>query len=372
MKRLFALAFVCPFVLSASPQTARSDNPLVSPTDQAVDRAVSAYLSDSCHVGLSLVVRENGQNHFYDYGSTRMGTSELPTPASVYELASVTKTFIGALAAKALIEGQITLDGDFRSYLKHSYDNLSIQGQPITLRTLATHTSGLQRDLPDSDALFSHPDYDHIGNQLAALNKGFTRERSLDALHRVTLRSKPGTRFEYSNLGIRVIGYGLENTNRAPLQTILDEAVFHPLEMAETGFEISPSMRGRLVKPYSRYGHLQPYHDSSAGAAYGLYSTPRDMAHYLAWQLNERDPIIARAHILIGGTPVDGEGLIWNIGRDRSERVLWHGGGSFGETSQMVLYPDDGEGMVALANDACQGSESALKTIAMSIHQSMN
>lgn len=328
-----------------------------------------AYVGDRCHVGLSIVAYVDGRTAFANYGSVRHDRVERPTPASVYELASVTKTFTGALAAKAVVDGRMTLDGDFRAYLPGAYPNLEAGGRPITLRTLATHMSGIQRDLPDSDALTAHPDFDHIGDQLAALNKGFGETQSLAALHGVRLRSQPGETFAYSNIGIRLIGYGLEQVYHASYADLVRRTITGPLGMAETRLTPTPAMRARLVLPYSRYGHLQPYHDASAGAAYGLWSTPRDMARYLAWQVDERDPVVARAHALIHGTADDGQGLIWNIGRDGAERMLWHGGGSFGMTSQMVLYPDRREGYVLLANDACAGSESALKGIAMALHR---
>lgn len=51
--------------------------------------------------------------------------------------------------------------------------------------------------------------------------------------------------------------------------------------------------------------------------------------------------------------------------------MLWHGGGTFGETSQMVLYPDEQIGFVLLANDTCEGSESALKAMAMAMRHAI-
>jgi serine-type D-Ala-D-Ala carboxypeptidase/endopeptidase len=333
-----------------------------------VDRAAAAYMADRCHVGLSIVARADGRTSFANFGSIRRDRVEPPTAASVYELASVTKSFTGALAAKAVVDGRMGLDADFRTYLPGAFPNLAKEGHPITLRSLATHTSGIQRDLPDSDALMAHPDFDHIGDQLAKLNKGFDRARSIEALHDVTLRTVPGARFAYSNIGIRLIGYGLDHISGLSFADLLRRDITGPLGMTETRLSLTPAMRARLVKPYSRFGHLQPYHDASAGAAYGLWSTPRDMARYLAWQLDERDPVIARAHGLIHGTSEDGQGLIWNIGRDGTERMLWHGGGSFGMTSQILLYPDSRDGYVLLANDACAGSESALKGIAMALH----
>lgn len=336
-----------------------------------VDRYADQYLTDRCRVGVSLVARINDQTYFSNRGTTSRALARRPTPDSVYELASVTKTFVGALAAKAVEDRRITLDGDFRVYLPGDYSNLIRAGKPITLRNLATHTSGLQRDLPDSDALLAEHDYDHIGYRLAALNQGYTRARSLADLHKVELRTVPGTMFNYSNLGIRVLGYGLETVYHASLDRLLRRWILVPLRMSSTGFAVDNGMRGRLVTPYSRYHHSQPLHDSSAGAAYGLFSTPRDMARYLTWQLNERDPVISRSHTTIGGTTRGGQGLIWNIGLQGDERVLWHGGGSFGETSQMVLYPRSREGFVLLANDACDGSETALKDIAMAVHEAL-
>ncbi len=45
-----------------------------------------------------------------------------------------------------------------------------------------------------------------------------------------------------------------------------------------------------------------------------------------------------------------------------------HDGGTFGMTSQVVLFPDEHEGYVLLANDACSGTESALKELAIELH----
>ena len=75
------------------------------------------------------------------------------------------------------------------------------------------------------------------------------------------------------------------------------------------------------------------------------------MARYLEWQLDEREPVVARVHERVRGTIDDGQALIWNIEHADGQRMLWHGGGSFGETSQMVLFPDPHFGFVLLAND---------------------
>jgi serine-type D-Ala-D-Ala carboxypeptidase/endopeptidase len=367
-----ALALGLIGVAMSAPSQANRPSPQIALSQATLDRYAKEYLADRCRVGLSIAARIDGGTYFSNQGWISRVRRKHATADSIYELASVTKTFTGALAARALVDRRMTLDGDFRKYLPEDYPNLMRSGVPITLRSLATHTSGLQRDLPDSDALMAEHDFDHRGSKLAALNKGYTRARSLADLHQVTLRAVPGDQFAYSNLGIRVIGYGLETVYRASLEDQLRTAILMPLGMTSTGFAVSPTMRARLVTPYSRFGHAQPFHDASAGAAWGLYSTPRDMARYLVWQLDRQDPVIAQSHALIRGTADDGQASIWNLGKHGDEPILWHGGGSFGETSQVVLFPADQEGFVLLANDACEGSETALKTLAIAVHDAVH
>ncbi|HEY1744190.1 MAG TPA: serine hydrolase domain-containing protein, partial [Granulicella sp.] len=245
-------------------------------------------------------------------------------------------------------------------------------GHPITLRTLATHRSGLPRDLPDTDDLYANRNFNTFPDQLIARETGYDQARYLRELRSVHLNSLPGSTEVYSNLGIKVIGFGLEQVYGMPYETLIDRKILRPLGMTSTGFVIGTDEQSRLVRGYDRNGKLMPYHLRNAGAAYGLYATPRDMAKYLRWQLDEANPVIALAHQPLLGKVEDGEGLIWNLAVDRGTRILWHGGGTFGMSSQIVLYPDAQEGFVLLANDTCQGTEGALKDIAMEVHRDLD
>jgi serine-type D-Ala-D-Ala carboxypeptidase/endopeptidase len=334
-----------------------------------VESVVRPFFDDHCHVGLSIaIVRQQGVR-FYNYGSTSRATRTVPTADSVYEIASVTKTFTGALAAEAVLQHRIQLDADFRQYLPAQYPNLVWHDRPFTLRNLAVHTSGLPRDLPDTDDLFAHRDPETLPFRLIARDSGYDRARYLRELHGVTLRSEPGSTEAYSNLGFKVIGWGLEHVYGMSFERLLREQIVQPLRMSSTGFELNPGERARLVTGYSPAGHEMPYHLRNAGAAYGLYSTPRDMSRYVEWQLNESNPVIRLAHEPIQGDTHDGKGLVWNLTTMNGHRMLWHGGGSFGMTSQLVLFPDDHEGYLLLANDACSGTESALRDLAIRLHE---
>jgi CubicO group peptidase (beta-lactamase class C family) len=358
--------------ISAAGAAASTRPPVSATTDNVAGKLASAFLANHCRVGLSIATIAHGRARFYDYGKASLRIRRKPTADSIYEIASVTKTFTGALAAQAVSDGVMRVDQDFRVYLPQSYPNLQRDGKPITLRTLATHRSGLPRDLPDTDALYANRDFRTFPETLLALDHGYDRNRYLTALHDTTLKSTPGTTETYSNLGMKVLGFGLETVRRQPFEQLMRNAILQPLGMMDTGFELSAGQRKRLVTAYDRLGRAVPYHLRNAGAAWGLYSTPADMLKYVRWQLDETVPAIRLAHQPLVGTLADGEGLIWNMALDNGERMLWHGGGTFGMSAQIVLYPQTHEGYVLLSNDACEGTEGALKEIAQQLHAASN
>ncbi|GLQ46699.1 serine hydrolase [Dyella lipolytica] len=366
-----ALALLCTFIASstlAAITTIPSDNLHRSALDSVVDKAASDFFRNRCHVGFSLVVVDGNRSHFYDYGSTSRTKAELATSQSVYELASVTKTFTATLAAQAVLDGRMSVDGDFRSALPGNHSNLALDGKPITLRTLLTHYSGMPRDIPDTDAIYAEKNYATLPARLIALNQGFGRDQFLMALHSVALRSEPGKNQAYSNAGFQVIGLGLENVYGKSFEALVQQRITQPLGMTSTGLTLDSAEQSRLVAGYDRDGRLAPYHPQNAGAAWGLYSSTEDMAKYLRWQLDTQDPAIRLSHQRLIGTADDGEAMAWHLQIDQGQPIVWHSGGSFGTSSQMVLYPKQHQGFVLLANDTCQGTEGALKTMAMSIH----
>ena len=113
-------------IFAAVPSRATGDA-VSTDIESAVKRASASFMSGSCHVGLSMAVVKGGITRFYSYGSTFRGQSVLPTPDSVYEIASVTKTFTGVLASQTVLEHRIELDADFRQYLPEPCPNLTWQ-----------------------------------------------------------------------------------------------------------------------------------------------------------------------------------------------------------------------------------------------------
>ena len=334
--------------------------------------AVDAFFAQAGHVGLSIAVIERGATHFYNYGVTSKSAEQRPTKQSIYEIASITKTFTGALASRAILDGKMSLDGDFRDYLAEGYPNLQREGKPITLRTLAGHTSGLPKDIPDSDDLFKNPDFERLPYQLIERERDYNTSKYLKALHDVQLVWTPGSKVQYSNIGVKLISFGLEHLYGDTYSNLLEKYIFCPLHMPLTGLSVAPNNQSLLVQGYGVAGKEMPHTLPNAGAAGGLYSTAEDLAKYVSWQLAERDPIVQKSHQLIRGNIHEfGVGLIWDEAIVENERKLWHSGGAYGMSSQMELFPDAKFGIVLLANDGAFDTQHQLDQIAMSIRREL-
>jgi serine-type D-Ala-D-Ala carboxypeptidase/endopeptidase len=371
LRMLSLAAFLCVLTAKAngpSIPVAEGDNPLKTGLDKAVQVEANAFFSQAAHVGLSVAVIENGNTHFYNYGVTSRLFRQRPTRRSIYEIASITKTFTGALASMAILDGKMSLDDDFRHYLAEPYPNLEREGKPITLRTLAGHMSGLPKNIPDTDDLFKNADFDKLPNQLIERERGYDESRYLDALHGVRLASTPGSEFAYSNIGVKLIAFGLERVYGDTYANILERHILRPLHMPRTGLVVARRNQSLLVHGYGVSGGEMPHTLQNAGAAAGLYSTTEDLAKYASWQLAERDPIVRKSHDLIRGNIREfGVGLIWDEATANGERRLWHSGGSFGMSSQMELFPDAKIGIVLLANDGGFDTQNQLDKTAMSV-----
>ncbi len=361
-----------PRLLAARPAFGQlaSDNPARTALDKAVDTAVGEFFQQDQHVGLSVGISGHGEAVFYNYGTVNKSNVRLPDRKSAYEIASITKTFTGALASTAVLDKKMTLEEDFRAYLTQRYPNLEKNGKFTTLRLLAAHRAGLPKNVPDTDTLFKNPNFDTLPFQRIELEKPYDDAAYLRALHQVELRSEPGSDFLYSNFGIKLIGFGLQQVYHQSLEQLLQTKILGPLGMKRTGLALSPQNERLLVQGYSPGGKPRPYHLFNAGAAGGGYSDAEDMVRYIDWQLDESDPTIRQSHsVIFGNGEKVQEGLIWYITREGGERELWESGGAFGMASQLVLYPESKIGIVLLANDGGFSTQDELRELAKKIRE---
>jgi D-alanyl-D-alanine-carboxypeptidase/D-alanyl-D-alanine-endopeptidase len=142
--------------------------------------------------------------------------------------------------------------------------------KPITLLDLATHTSGLPRELgmaPADTPHFTYPDFD-------------TRWRWLPDQH---LRSVPGTAALYSNLAFDFLADALQDATHRQYAALLADRTLKPLHMWNTTFFPSAEQCNRLLAGVRYQGPCTATEETDGSS--GLYSTAADMTIWLKYLL---------------------------------------------------------------------------------------
>ena len=322
-----------------------NDNPLKTRLDSAVHYSTVDFMLTHHLVGLSVGVVSKDGKYFYNYGTVEKGKTKLPTSRTIFELASIAKTFTGILLAQAVLDHKISLDDDIRKFMPGDFPNLQYQGHPLKIVNLANHTSGLPLELPNLDTFKNEFNvlkmYDHYTN-----NKFFAD------LHTVKIDTLPGVNYGYSNAGMKLLGIILEKVYGLPYQQLLKEYITRPLDMPATRTELAISDTTSYTKGYNADGMTMPHGNwNMFGGAAAIISDSHDMANYVKANIDESLPAIRLAH---KQTFTNGDftlGLGWQISRNTLNGTrIWKSGGALGFRSYCAVVPDKKIGMIWLSN----------------------
>jgi CubicO group peptidase (beta-lactamase class C family) len=254
-----------------------------------------------------------------------------------FEIGSVTKVFTATLLADALQRGTVTLDTTVGA---------PFAPRQVTLRQLATHTSGLPRmprDFASSDALNPYADED-----LAVLVKSF------DAVSG-GLKPAPSS---YSNFGFAVLGQAVARAGGKPYAELLRERVLGPLGLRDTLLSWRDAKPDRLAPPYTATGPGSNWDLNAFSPAGALVSTTRDLARFVQANLGlVQTPLLAtlvatRQAQAPGDAPGRKIGLAWQLERRGAAEIVWHNGATGGYHSFVAFDPVAKIGVVVLTNHA--------------------
>ena len=318
-------------------------------------------------IGLSVAVYHADHINYYNVGTVEKGTQTPPTPATVYEIGSITKTFVSTLLAFAVTEGKVKLDDDIRNYLPGDYPNLSYQGEPIKLVHLANLTSELPNWLPDKPVAFKGVSPDSIPYVLMNLHQNYTQDDFYRDLKLVQLKAAPGKNPRHSNVATQLLAFILERVYKKPIEVLVKQYITKPLKMNDTSF--GTVRTGPMAKGYDAKGNIMPYitMKDTQGAG-GLRSTAADMIKYIKFQLDETNQVVNLSHKKTVETPQEIVGLNWRIDKNNTEnRGIWHTGGTFGFSSYILFFPERKIGIVLLANESDGMTQNRLVSIARQI-----
>ncbi|MCF7221247.1 serine hydrolase [Marilutibacter chinensis] len=267
-------------------------------------------------------------------------------PASAFEIGSVTKTMTAALLAGLIEAGQADLDDPLAGYLPGDVRVPTFEGQPVRLRHLVTHTSGLPA-LPPGVEMSDPTD------PYAAI----TADDLLAALGRSTLAQAPGERFEYSNFASMLLSYAIARRAGEDLETLLDTRVFTPLGMGGAYINDRPQgieeAAGHL--PSGKVTPAWRFRTDLAGVG-GVRATLDDMVAYVRGQLGAAPEPLAAAIGLTQqplSTPsAQPIAMNWMLAPLDGRTVHAHEGGTGGFSSFVAFDRERRRGVIVLSDTA--------------------
>lgn len=314
-----------------------------------INQITKDYVSKRENVALTIGVIQQGHHYIKGFGQVSNADHSLPNTHTIYEIGSVTKVFTGTILAKLVNDGIVALDDPVRLYFPEEIVNqLSPSIQSITLRQLATHTSGLPT-LPDS----------FLANIKDSTNPylHYTAQEMYAALAAQKLLSEPGQRYEYSNVGMGLLGHLLSLKTSQPYEDLVKEIICQPLGMTDTTIHLTPEQQQRFTPGHSPDGALTSNWDFDVMApAGGFRSTANDLLMFLQANLRESDAqrsaILARSQEpYFEPSDILGIGLAWHIWTLGNKQVVhWHNGGTGGYMSFIGFDKAQQTGIVILSN----------------------
>jgi CubicO group peptidase (beta-lactamase class C family) len=326
--RLAAVAALC--VLTIGRLTGA---PAAAADNAAIDRVFSAWdRRDS--PGCALAVFNDGKIVYErGYGMADL-EHEIPIgPDTVFYVGSVSKQFTAFAAALAIQQGRLALDDSIRKRLPE----LPEYAQPITIRHLIHHTSGL-RDFYTLLSIAGRRQ-DELFDNAAVLRLAARQDH---------LNFPPGSDYLYSNTGYALLATTIGRAAGTSFAAFVDANIFKPLGMTASHVHDDDA---RLVKGraygYSRLTGGEVRLDTPAGervGAGGVFTTVRDLQR---WDENFYDARVGgRAlidQIQMPGSLNDGKPLTYawglEIGTYRGERVVEHGGSLGGYRAHLIRFP---------------------------------
>jgi len=242
---------------------------------------------------VTLISRHDGVVSLEAVGYQDLESKRPMRPDTLFRIASMTKPVTAVGIMILADEGKLAVDDPVEKHLpEFRGQQLAVRGpqgvtlqkpsRPITLRDLLTHTSGMPGGLPREPANL----YVTRDCTLADAVRLFTKE---------PLQFEPGTKWQYSNIGIDTLGRIIEVVSGESYETFLQNRVFDPLGMVDTCFYPSPAQAERIATTYRQeQGKLVPTTSLIIGhpsdgkypiPAGGLCSTAADLARFYRMML---------------------------------------------------------------------------------------
>lgn len=258
---------------------------------------------------LILGVVRDGETVVEGFGEYRPGADLPPDGDTVMRIGSITKTFTAATLAGLVADGAVNLTDRLEDHLGWDVAVPSRPGHPIRLLHLATHTSGLPREV---DVELGPAD-DPFAN--------FTPQAMARNLESDPLLFAPGTGAFYSNFGFGLLAAALGNIGDQPYERLLTDRVLTRVGLTATGY--APADGHAVMQGHDFAGDPMadaPTPEGIQGTG-GLYSSANDILRWLSWHLDRFTDENAAMRLIDHAAYVPRDALDVVYGMDESGRM---------------------------------------------------
>jgi len=313
---------------------------------------INEYLDLEAEAGFSgvIAVKRPGQDIQYrSYGYSNKERAIFNSEQTVFDIGSLTKQFTAAAILKLEMQGKLSVtDSLFKYFPEIPNDRIG-----ITIHHLLTHTAGLPRS---------------FGSDFERLKK----DNLIIRAFQTKLQYEPGTGFKYSHVGYSLLGILIERVSGVSYENYLQENLFKPADMNNTGYILPQWDLSTVANGYSRCRNFGkpmdvpwdaegPYWNLKANG--GLLSTAVDM---MAWihaldnnlVLNEKaKEKYLKKHVSEGKKSVSHYSYGWTIlDSRRNTQAFVHEGGNQVFYSRWVNYPQEQVSILLLSNESRLGN----------------
>jgi CubicO group peptidase (beta-lactamase class C family) len=362
---------------------ARAATHRAEPAAQAVsiDDAIGQQMREGGLVGVAAAVIVDGKVAWRGgYGWADRESGRPFTTSTVMNVASISKTVVGAAMMRAQEEGKLSVDADIDGYLPFQVRNPRHPATPITLRQIATHTSSI------TDRWDVYAASYHFGRNapqpLDEFLRGYFVPGGADYSPENYNASVPGTERDYSNIGAGLAGYIVERRTGQPLDRYTEERIFRPLGMDSTHWRLQPSDLSEGATQYLLQDGIAVALQPATGTTWpdgGLRTSVDDLSTFFIALLNGGQGDAAR---ILKKSSVDemlrlqltsqnkpsnvdiaekNSGLFWQT--KFNTKYVGHGGSDPGLKTEMLATPDLRTGIVFFTNTAGPETDKAYVAI---------
>ncbi|KAH7393075.1 beta-lactamase/transpeptidase-like protein [Pyrenochaeta sp. MPI-SDFR-AT-0127] len=294
---------------------------------------------------------------------------------ALYRIASITKVFtvLGILYQHEA--GNLSLDAAVNKYIEELGEKSEggIPWKDITLRSLASQLSGLQREFAQGDLINADKQdgTDPINLGLPPVSrKGLiacdeyspnyetpcTAKDLFDAVKSTAPVFAPNQRSTYSNVAYEFLGIAIERVTNQSFESYINEAIFKPLNMSTSTLSVPPDSAG-VIPLEPQYWDVDEGVQAPTG---GIYSSSGDLSKFLRYILQHFNAISHALNWIHPVSPAQGlhsfYGMPWEIFQTdrilkdskRTVRLITKGGGLPGYTSIIILIPEYDLGVTIL------------------------